>query len=523
MLTLRLKLISSVCFYLIFLSAAVSLSGEFPLAFALPLFLIWAWFAPEMEVSKGLQAIGGAFVSFFLVAGNVFSWLFLTPVVGYLVGYRYLHKFDSKSMEDRAATQFKRFQKLFLFMVLALLFHGLLLWMSHLFPDQEPAYSFQTMSQYSGIETLLPHLNATRFLWSVGPFALVYLVVSIWQLGMQRHDKAVIKQNAYQFAHLGNILLIVGAALLAAVVLNFLFGWFFVIGALILTGAYRYFKKRGFQSKKILRMLGLAGSLLMILAVIYRFLPEPELTERESRIVEIIREREEGRFWIQVINPPEEGYDLTVTTGHNVLGMEQIYYSYVFPTGSVYPPHIVVAYCLKGNDPCLHQEHMIYFDEEDNVVVRITWTIATAQEMAPSNSRWLEILLKILGAGLVIYVLAKLRWRPVKLELDLDDGEDEVEEERILLGRRNKTQRPFHKNPVRKAYRQFLASLTKQGIEISPHMTTAEIHALLETKLDPHELEAVRSIYLKVRYGEAAYTKDDVKAIKNIGKKEIRT
>jgi|GEM_PF-1421604 len=106
--------------------------------------------------------------------------------------------------------------------------------------------------------------------------------------------------------------------------------------------------------------------------------------------------------------------------------------------------------------------------------------------------------------------------------------EDGVEEEYFLL--EEKVKNFGHQNQIRGIYRDFLKLLQKHEMIILRNWTSKKIENEVANQINPEvnskKLSELRAAYIKVRYGEAMYTKDELKHVKGLYKeikKEIES
>jgi len=95
-----------------------------------------------------------------------------------------------------------------------------------------------------------------------------------------------------------------------------------------------------------------------------------------------------------------------------------------------------------------------------------------------------------------------------------------------LLDKRKNYFRNYKENQVRAIYRNFLVLIKKSEIELPLHLTSDEIVGRVSDSLNFEMLNELRKAYIRVRYGEVKYTKDEIKRIKALYKdikKEIET
>ena len=146
------------------------------------------------------------------------------------------------------------------------------------------------------------------------------------------------------------------------------------------------------------------------------------------------------------------------------------------------------------------------------------WGESEASQMP----RFFVVILVII-AIIVVAVLLWLLFKWLnKKNNDVFVGEDGVEEERFSLDgdeeRKKRWSRRSNENQVREVYRRFLAHVKKKGIDVPQHLTSYDVEGLVATKFESERSNELRDEYVRVRYGEAEYTKDDVKRVKGLYK-----
>jgi len=146
------------------------------------------------------------------------------------------------------------------------------------------------------------------------------------------------------------------------------------------------------------------------------------------------------------------------------------------------------------------------------------WGESEASQMP----RFFVVILVII-AIIVVAVLLWLLFKWLnKKNNDVFVGEDGVEEERFSLDgdeeRKKRWSRRHNENQVREVYRRFLAHVKKKGIDVPQHLTSYDVEGLVATKFESERSNELRDEYVRVRYGEAEYTKDDVKRVKGLYK-----
>jgi len=129
------------------------------------------------------------------------------------------------------------------------------------------------------------------------------------------------------------------------------------------------------------------------------------------------------------------------------------------------------------------------------------------------------IFIVVVVALLILYAMFKLLSRKINATVIKDDG---IEEERFALdddGKEKKRRfRRQKENQVREIYREFLKLVKKKDVIIPPHLTSYEVENRVATKFQTEKSNELRNEYIKVRYGEADFTKEDEKRIKGLYK-----
>ena len=130
-----------------------------------------------------------------------------------------------------------------------------------------------------------------------------------------------------------------------------------------------------------------------------------------------------------------------------------------------------------------------------------------------------SLILAISGAIFIIWKLSKFRpqFKFKRIEINEDDV---VEIREALQGpigsKMRKKSLRLHENQVRAVYQKFLTRLQKAGIEVTMNMTSLDVEKLAQDKVYILEIEMLREIYTKVRYGNQPYSKEELKEIKAI-------
>ena len=99
--------------------------------------------------------------------------------------------------------------------------------------------------------------------------------------------------------------------------------------------------------------------------------------------------------------------------------------------------------------------------------------------------------------------------------------EEGLEEERVLLDDEKEKKRFFKRqaeNEIRAVYQRFLAAVKKKGLRIPSHLTSYDVEALVAAQFESEKSRELRDEYIRVRYGEANYTEEDVERIKALYK-----
>jgi len=108
----------------------------------------------------------------------------------------------------------------------------------------------------------------------------------------------------------------------------------------------------------------------------------------------------------------------------------------------------------------------------------------------------------------IVFVIKKVRDNDI-LKMDLNSG--------VYQSRHNFSEKEYLKmlknNKVRRIYRKFLVLCKKRGIYIERNTTSLDVERLSTEELEGFKSDEMRDIYLKVRYGEKGYSKENVNAI----------
>lgn len=123
-----------------------------------------------------------------------------------------------------------------------------------------------------------------------------------------------------------------------------------------------------------------------------------------------------------------------------------------------------------------------------------------------------DMFVLIIVAVFVIIVVFLIKKRPqfIKLAPSNDTDVEEVRETISNTSSMKKRKPTRNENQVRAVYQKFLNELTKHNIKIPAHMTSLDVENLTQAKAE------MRAVYTKVRYGETAYSKEELKLIKQI-------
>jgi len=122
--------------------------------------------------------------------------------------------------------------------------------------------------------------------------------------------------------------------------------------------------------------------------------------------------------------------------------------------------------------------------------------------------------------GIIIFTYITIKIFKILTKLRPAYISDEVEEERFFLDD-DKKKRRFRRrreNQIREIYLRFLALIKKQEVKIPLHFTSSDVEGLVATKFNSERSSDLRAEYIRVRYGESDYTKDDVKRVKGLYK-----
>jgi len=136
------------------------------------------------------------------------------------------------------------------------------------------------------------------------------------------------------------------------------------------------------------------------------------------------------------------------------------------------------------------------------------------------------ILAGIIGIILFLIIRFLLKNRPqfTKSEYLEEDAVVEIRDSLDLVLNSKRNKRRLNENQIRAIYQKFLILLQKAEVRIAPQMTSLDIEDLVKNKSDL-QVDVLRDIYIKIRYAEHEYSKDDIKQMKQIYKalkKEIK-
>jgi len=116
----------------------------------------------------------------------------------------------------------------------------------------------------------------------------------------------------------------------------------------------------------------------------------------------------------------------------------------------------------------------------------------------------------------LVFIMIRMFMNPKLETVTRDDG---VEETRTALATGISIRRRFRsreENKIRKVYREFLALITKNEVVIPLSSTSSDVEHHVQTKFGSSQSAELRAEYVRVRYGEAEYNKNDVSKVKNL-------
>ena len=118
--------------------------------------------------------------------------------------------------------------------------------------------------------------------------------------------------------------------------------------------------------------------------------------------------------------------------------------------------------------------------------------------------------------GIVLLIIRKVRAMLARTEQTLPG----YSESRTAIGAVSapsaQKRRGRQPNQVREIYRKFLNLCERRDMDIKPFMTSHDIADAATEHFSQPQLKALRDIYIKVRYADADYTKEDIKQAKDI-------
>jgi len=136
------------------------------------------------------------------------------------------------------------------------------------------------------------------------------------------------------------------------------------------------------------------------------------------------------------------------------------------------------------------------------------------------NGGFPNILVVIIAIVLVVLTIALFRVlvRKRRLSVVRDDG---VLEERFSLDSEEKEKGRFRRrseNQIREVYRRFLVFINKKEANVPLHFNSSDVEGLVTREFKSEKSSDLRDEYIRVRYGDFEYTKDDVKRIRGLYK-----
>lgn len=81
----------------------------------------------------------------------------------------------------------------------------------------------------------------------------------------------------------------------------------------------------------------------------------------------------------------------------------------------------------------------------------------------------------------------------------------------MVIGGRKEKKGFISGNSIRDTYRKILQRLIKKGYTIPGYFTSYDVEGLIGAIAKSDKKTKLREVYIRVRYGEADYTKEDVK------------
>jgi len=121
----------------------------------------------------------------------------------------------------------------------------------------------------------------------------------------------------------------------------------------------------------------------------------------------------------------------------------------------------------------------------------------------------------IAGAFVISLIKSPKKTRPTTIVKDVGFEEErsslDAEWQPTWLRRRAE-------NQVRTVYQRFLAAVKRNGLRIPPHLTSYDVEVLVAAQFASEKSSELREEYIRVRYGEVNYTKEDVEHIRTLYK-----
>ena len=139
-------------------------------------------------------------------------------------------------------------------------------------------------------------------------------------------------------------------------------------------------------------------------------------------------------------------------------------------------------------------------------------------EVWPYGRIILVVILAIIGIFVLIKIFKLLTSKIAVTEIDT---EGIVEERFALDDDKQQRKRRFGRqkeNQVREIYRDFLRLIKKNEVLVPSFLTSHEIDVQVSGKFQSKKSSQIRDEYIKIRYGKADFTKDDINRVKGLYK-----
>jgi len=177
---------------------------------------------------------------------------------------------------------------------------------------------------------------------------------------------------------------------------------------------------------------------------------------------------------------------------------------------------------IRENLSFLDLDNLLQFDLDEVVDFVIIPSLVGGSAVVASSVMLLIIFVPFIIAALIVSLIISLIKFANKSEstVSKDEGFAGFEEERISLDKKKKEGifKRKAENQVRSVYKRFLIAVKKKGLRLPPHLTSYDVQTLVAAQFESEKSGDLRDEYIRVRYGEANYTKEDVARIKALYK-----